>query len=118
MGASGKLKILFVAGFGPIVRDTAESRRLYRDVWAFPSKRRAASIFIRKLSKAQKRLLCGPFLKRRSLVLARITGPMTFRSHKPGLSLMLRASKKRRRNLKSEDIECWSRTRKNRGAKL
>jgi catechol 2,3-dioxygenase-like lactoylglutathione lyase family enzyme len=38
MGASGKLKILFVAGFGPIVRDTAESRRLYRDVLGIPFK--------------------------------------------------------------------------------
>ena len=26
------LKILFIAGFGPIVRDTAESRKLYRDM--------------------------------------------------------------------------------------
>jgi len=27
-----KLKVLFITGFGPIVRDTGESRRLYRDV--------------------------------------------------------------------------------------
>jgi len=27
-----KLKVLFIAGFGPIVPDTGESRRLYRDV--------------------------------------------------------------------------------------
>ena len=27
-----KLKVLFIAGFGPIVCDTGESRRLYRDV--------------------------------------------------------------------------------------
>jgi len=25
------LKVLFIAGFGPIVRDTGESRELYRD---------------------------------------------------------------------------------------
>lgn len=29
MQAEGKIKVLFIAGFGPIVRDTAESRRLY-----------------------------------------------------------------------------------------
>jgi hypothetical protein len=29
MQAEGKIKVLFIAGFGPIVRETAESRRLY-----------------------------------------------------------------------------------------
>jgi hypothetical protein len=32
MQDSAKLKVLFIAGFGPIVHDTGESRRLYRDV--------------------------------------------------------------------------------------
>lgn len=32
------LKVLFVAGFGPIVRDTGESRKLYRDVLGIPFK--------------------------------------------------------------------------------
>jgi catechol 2,3-dioxygenase-like lactoylglutathione lyase family enzyme len=34
----GKLKVLFIAGFGPIVSDTEESRRLYRDVLGIPFK--------------------------------------------------------------------------------
>jgi len=32
MQNNAKLKALFIAGFGPIVRDTGESRKLYRDV--------------------------------------------------------------------------------------
>jgi catechol 2,3-dioxygenase-like lactoylglutathione lyase family enzyme len=32
MQAPGNLKILFVSGFGPIVRDRAESRKLYGEV--------------------------------------------------------------------------------------
>jgi len=32
MQGTGNLKILFIAGFGPIVRDTAESRKLYSEV--------------------------------------------------------------------------------------
>jgi len=32
MQDSAKLKVLFITGFGPIVRDRGESRRLYRDV--------------------------------------------------------------------------------------
>jgi hypothetical protein len=38
---SAKLKVLFIAGFGPIVRDTGESRRLYRDVLGIPFKEEA-----------------------------------------------------------------------------
>ena len=32
MKGTGSVKILFVAGFGPIVRDTSESRKLYGEV--------------------------------------------------------------------------------------
>jgi hypothetical protein len=32
MHDSAELKFFFVPGFGPIVRDVGESRRLYRDV--------------------------------------------------------------------------------------
>jgi catechol 2,3-dioxygenase-like lactoylglutathione lyase family enzyme len=32
MQAEGKIKVLFIAGFGPIVRETAESRKLYSEV--------------------------------------------------------------------------------------
>jgi len=41
MQDSTKLKVLFIAGFGPIVRDTGESRRLYRDVLGIPFKAEA-----------------------------------------------------------------------------
>jgi hypothetical protein len=36
--ANANLDILFIAGFGPIVRDTAESRKLYGDVMRIPFK--------------------------------------------------------------------------------
>jgi len=41
MQDSSNLKVLFIAGFGPIVRDTRESRKLYRDVLGFPLKEEA-----------------------------------------------------------------------------
>ena len=41
MQDSAKLKVLFIAGFGPIVRDTRESRQLYRDVLGIPFKEEA-----------------------------------------------------------------------------
>jgi hypothetical protein len=41
MQDSAKLDVLFIAGFGPIVPDTGESRRLYRDVLRIPFKEEA-----------------------------------------------------------------------------
>jgi glyoxalase-like protein len=31
MQSTGKIKVLFILGFGPIIRDTAESRKLYSE---------------------------------------------------------------------------------------
>ena len=36
--ANANLEILFIAGFGPIVRDTAKSRKLYGDAMRIPFK--------------------------------------------------------------------------------
>ena len=38
MGSAGKTKVLFILGFGPIVRDTAESRKLYNESLGIPFK--------------------------------------------------------------------------------
>ena len=43
MGGAGNVKILFVAGFGPIVRDTSESRKLYGEVLGIPFKEESDS---------------------------------------------------------------------------
>lgn len=38
MQGATSLKVLFIAGIGPIVRDTGESRKLYRDALGLPFK--------------------------------------------------------------------------------
>ena len=38
MQGTENIKILFIAGFGPIVRETAKSRKLYRDILGIPFK--------------------------------------------------------------------------------
>ncbi len=43
MEGAGNVKILFVAGFGPIVRDTGESRKLYGEVLGIPFKEESGS---------------------------------------------------------------------------
>src|ERR1700739_2085464 len=81
------------------------------------SEKKVAAICIPKPFKARKFLPCGRFLRRASLVFARIDGLTAFPSHRHGLSLMLIMSKKRPGSSNREAIECSSRTRKNRGAK-
>jgi hypothetical protein len=41
MLAAANVEVLFIAGFGPVVRDTEESRKLYRDVLGIPFKAEA-----------------------------------------------------------------------------
>ena len=41
MEGAANLKVLFIAGFGPIVPETGESRKLYRDVLGIPFKEEA-----------------------------------------------------------------------------
>ena len=43
MEGPGNVNILFVAGFGPIVRDTGESRKLYGEVLGIPFKEESDS---------------------------------------------------------------------------
>lgn len=38
MQRAGEIKVLFILGFGPIVRDTAESRKLYSESLGIPFK--------------------------------------------------------------------------------
>jgi hypothetical protein len=38
MKVAGKIKVLFIAGFGPIVRETATSRKLYSEALGIPFK--------------------------------------------------------------------------------
>jgi glyoxalase/bleomycin resistance protein/dioxygenase superfamily protein len=43
MEGTGNVKILFVTGFGPIVRDIGESRKLYGEVFGIPFKEESDS---------------------------------------------------------------------------
>jgi len=86
MQDSAKLKVIFIAGFGPVVRDTRESRRLYRDVLGIPFKEEADGYLHTEAVPGAKTLLYGRFLKRPSLVLAKTPGPRTFLRLKLGLS--------------------------------
>jgi hypothetical protein len=112
------IKVLFVAGFGPIVSHTAISRRLYKDALDIPFKEEKTATSTLTLCKGAKSLLSGHSLRRRSLVLATIPGPARSLRLKLGLSLMWTALRRQQRSLSREAIECSSGTEKNRGARL
>jgi len=46
MGTTGKLNVLFVAGFGPIVREDDASRKLYRDALGIQLKEAAPDYLV------------------------------------------------------------------------
>ena len=85
--------------------------------WRYPSKRKREGTFTRRVWRAQRLSRCGHFPRQLNPVTGRIRGPAMFLSRKPGLSLMLQMSKRPRRSSNHEGIECWSKTRKSRGAK-
>jgi hypothetical protein len=68
------IKILFIAGFGPIVREEAKSRKLYGEALGIPFKEETDGYLHTEALRAQKVLPCGRFLRRRSPVLAKIPG--------------------------------------------
>ncbi len=43
MEGAGNVNILFVSGFGPVVRDTGDSRRLYEEVLGIPFREESGS---------------------------------------------------------------------------
>src|SRR5262249_33343840 len=92
----------------------ASSTRMFS---AFPSKKRVTAIFIPRLFRAQRVLRCGRFLRRRSLVLAKILGPRTYLPPERGLSSMWTVSKRQAQPSNRVDIGCLSRTRKSPGDK-
>ncbi len=60
MEGTGNVTILFVAGFGPIVRDTGESRKLYGEVLGIPFKEESGSYLHTEALKGAKTFALWP----------------------------------------------------------
>jgi hypothetical protein len=98
MQALEGIKVLFVAGFGPIVRDKVAGRKLYGDTLNISFREEQGDICLLKRSKAPGPLHYGPSNTRRSPVLAKVPGRTTplFRRH--GWNSMWRTSSSRASN--------------------
>jgi len=60
MEGAGNVKTLFVGGFGPIVRDTGESRKLYGEVLGIPFKEESDSYLHTEALKGAKTFALWP----------------------------------------------------------
>jgi hypothetical protein len=110
--------VLFIAGFGPIVRDAAASRKLYNQNLGIFFKEESGGYLHTEAVKGAKTFALWPLYQVSQSCFGKDPGPTLFLCPKPGLSLKLTASKRQRRSLNRKDIKCSSRARKNRGAKL
>ena len=63
------IEVLFVAGFGPIVRDAAASRKFYWEALGLPFKEDAGGYLHTGELEGVKHFRCGRWGRRRSLVL-------------------------------------------------
>jgi hypothetical protein len=89
MKVERKIKVLFIAGFGPIVRETATSRKLYSEALGIPFTEESGGYLHTEALQGAKLSPCGLFPKRRIPVLVMIHGLQTFLSHKHGWSSTL-----------------------------
>ena len=87
--AQGKFKVLFVAGFGPIVQDIPKSRKFYVDALDLSfQKEEGDYLHTEKLEGVKTFALCR-FRRQHSPVLGRRTGRLTSRFLKQGWSSTL-----------------------------
>jgi hypothetical protein len=89
MEGAGNVKILFVAGFGPIVRDTGESRKLYGEVLGITFKEESDSYLHTETLQGAKTFALWPLSQAAQSCFGKVHGLRAFPSHRHGLSLML-----------------------------
>ena len=89
MAQIGKIKVLFIAGFGPIIWEDIASRDLYHQTLGISFKEEKDGYLHTEVLKGAKTFALWPLGRQRSPALARIVGPLRFLHHKLGLSLTL-----------------------------
>ena len=81
------IDVLFVAGFGPIVRDPAASRKFYSEKLGLPFKEDANGYLHTGGLEGVKHFACGRWRRPPSPALARFNGLTIFPCHKRGSNL-------------------------------
>ena len=107
MQGIANLNILFIAGFGPIVDEIGESRRLYRDVLGIAFKEESGGYLHTEAVPGAKTFALWPLSQVAESCLATIPGLMAFLPRMLGLSSMWTALKRQRPCSNPPAIECW-----------
>jgi hypothetical protein len=115
---SGNFKVLFVAGFGPIVKDAAESHKFYLDALGLSFERHGDYLHTQKLKGVKHFALWPLSLRRHNPVLVQRHGRLNFQFLKHGWNSMLIILTKPPQRWKKADTNCWLARKKNRGDKL
>src|SRR5215471_444965 len=95
----GNTQVLFIAGFGPIVREATASRKLYNQILGIGFKEENDGYLHTEALKGAKSFALWPLSQAAQSCLARTPGRKKFLRHRLGLSLTLTVSKWRPRSL-------------------
>lgn len=112
-----KAKVLFIAGFGPIVRDVAAGRKLYAGTLAIPFKEEAGGYLHTDALQGAKSFALWPLSQAAQSCFGHESWPPACRYRRHGWNLMWTTSQLRRQNLRHRGIACSSAIRRNHGAK-
>ena len=113
----GNLRILFIAGFGPIVRDTAESRKLYSENLGISFKEESGEYLHTEALDGAKTFALWPLSQTAQSCFGKDSWPDDIPVPQAWLEFDVDVEKATA-ELESQGTECSSRKRKNPGAKL
>jgi hypothetical protein len=112
-----KIKVLFVLGYGPIVRDMAESRRLYSESLGIHFKEESGEYLHTEALKGAKSFALWPLSQAAESCFGKDSWPDNIPVPQAWLEFDVDNVEDATANLESRDIECSSKIRKSRGAK-
>ena len=117
MEGERNVKILFVAGFGPIVRDTSESRKLYGEVLGILFKEESDSYLHTEALQGAKTFALWPLSQAAQSCFGKDTWPDGIPVPQAWLEFDVDNVEEATGELESRGYQMLTRTRKNRGAK-
>jgi hypothetical protein len=113
-----KIRILFVAGFGPIVRNADASRKLYVEALNIPFKEESGGYLHTGALQGAKEFALWPLSQAAESCFGNSTWPDSLPPPHAWLEFDVDSSRAPQRSLNRRGIGCLSRTRRNHGVRL
>src|SRR5438477_4874600 len=118
MKSSEDFRVLFIAGFGPIVRHAATSRKLYRQAFGIPFQEETGGYLHTEALKGAKSFALWPLSQAAQSCFGQDSWPKEIPAPQAWLEFDVDNVEQATVELESQGIECSSRTGKNPGARL